>query len=222
MHKFLLFVHRLFSFLFALRSLNITAEANVRKLGDDAMRRGNESINKYLQVPELKTRHDEIVRVSKFVLKRANTVNSCMILGPEGIGKSVLSRGMVKLLRTGLKDDRGNQILPATPAIYIRVGKDESQCIHSACEAFGIDDSDATFDHILQLIKRTCYALNQPNIVVFDDISHDSPFFHKIDNISRALSENHPSTVVVLVTSNTTDVFAFRRGILFFLIVYYN
>ena len=67
------------------------------------MRHGNESINKYLQAPPLMTRHGEVVKVAKFVLNQAMVSNSCMLVGPHTIGKSVLSRAMVKLLREGLK-----------------------------------------------------------------------------------------------------------------------
>ena len=145
------------------------------------MKFGNDSMDKFLHVPTLVTRHDHVIKVAKFVLNHANVPNCCMFTGPQ------------------------NEIIPKTPAIYIRVGKDPAQFIRGALEAFGIDNEVASkFD----------------SVVTFGDISKESPFLTELNDLSCNLSENHPSTVVTLVTLMQQMVLYLKEVFLFVAFVF--
>lgn len=205
------------------------SDERFRKLAVDSMKHGNESVSNYFQVPQLKSRSDEVVRLSQFVLDRANTENSCIFVGQQAIGKSILSHAMVTLLREGLTDDDGDEIFRKTPAIYLPVGTDEDQFILNALVSYGIDTAmksnyDVTSYDIFNLTGHVCREFDGPSVIVFDDITQRTQrsLLAKINDLTHDFRQNHPSTVVVLVTSDTTAADSTLIIGIFFCIFFYT
>ena len=108
------------------------------------------------------------------------------------------------------------------PSVYIKVGKgDKIMFFSNVLRAFGIYDKipenllpKLEWAHVLKLIQDACYNRDSSNgnVILFDNVSKGSPCLAELDNFARLISEDHPSTVVVIVASDATDVFYLRHG----------
>ena len=45
------------------------------------------------------------------------------------------------------------------------------------------------------------------NVIIFDNVSKESPYFKKLDNLAQRMGQIYPKTAVVIVAADVTDAF---------------
>lgn len=185
----------------------------LERVAVSTMKRKTPAIHEiYGTTQPLKSREKELTEFVSFVTKHFGGVYSILVSGMKGIGKSVKGQELVKRLKEA-----------GIPCVYINVGPTESQTfVQNASYSLGIVDtlgdhfsSSLTFGDIAATLEQACLhfkQLNIPNVIVLDDVSKDSANLKALSYMSRKLSENNPLTVVVAITSDSTDTFWMPSG----------
>ena len=177
----------------------------------------------YRTVKLLKSREKELSEFVSFVQKHINAPRSIVVTGMRRIGKTVKAQELVKRLK---EQD--------IPAIYINIGTSENCFVSNAAYSLDINDafaSDLSYNDIYKALTNACDHFeksNTPNVIVFDEVSNNSPYFKALSRAACFLSQKYPSTMVVLVTCDSTDTLLMPPGqcypILFwcqFLVIYH-
>ena len=188
-------------------------ESRIKAAAMNAMKRKAPAIDSmYKQEAILPSRSQDVTSMVSTIKSQFMTPRSVVVTGMKETGKSTKAQAVVE----GLKQ-------AGIPAVYIQVDKDNGDTFFvGALRAFGIFDEIADefatsvkWGDIAGLIRNTCYEFEEGNVIVLDNVSKKSPFLQNIESISRSLSENHPSTVVVIVTFDATDMFWLKHGMFF-------